>query len=193
MQNHQLFLRQVRARTDEHKQSFELLYDAGHFGVCISIVRQEIDSLMRVAYLWAPETPIEHVRMLIECSINSGEWMITRSDGKIVRVTDRTMLEDALTEGWEGAAYDFGCRLIHLSNAHSYKERDPTRSVSLEQRREIAHYLRAYHEFQGEDVSMSDVISYLPRVFEKVCENTEFYVEELEEKLGAGAGERPDR
>jgi hypothetical protein len=188
MLNHELFLRQVAARSAEHRNSFQLLYEAGHFGVCIGIVRQEIDSLMRVAYLWEPETPNGHVLELIDCSINSGDWKITRSDGKAVRVTDRTMLDGALTAGWEQAAYEFGCRLIHLSNAHSYKERDPTRGISPEQRQEIAHYLGTYHQFQGDDVTMNDVISYHPKVFEKVCENTDFYVEELREKLGGGAG-----
>ena len=33
---------------------------------------------------------------------------------------------------------------------------------------------------------MQDVIAYLPRVFQKVYENTELYVEELREKLAVG-------
>jgi len=53
----QLFFRQVTARSEEHKQSFDLLYHAGHYGVCIGIIRQEIDSMMRVAYLNDPDTP----------------------------------------------------------------------------------------------------------------------------------------
>lgn len=183
METYELFLRQVEARTQEHKQAFDLLYSAEHFGVCIGIIRQEIDSVMRVAYLCEYESSKTHIAELMDNSVNKGDWHATNEKGKIVRVRDITMLENPLMVGWEAVTYDFGCRLIHLSNAHLYKENDPTRIISKEERNKIVDYMKFYHEFEGDDVSMKDIIIYLPKIFKKVWENTEYFIDELRKKF----------
>jgi len=45
------FIAQVQARSAENQKSFELLYKHECYGVCIGIIRQELDSLQRVSYL----------------------------------------------------------------------------------------------------------------------------------------------
>jgi len=50
-QNLRAYMRLVAERSREHHQVFEMLYAQGLYGACAAIIRQEIDSLMRVDYL----------------------------------------------------------------------------------------------------------------------------------------------
>ena len=71
------FLEQVEARTIENQKSFELLYENECFGVCIGIIRQEIDTLLRVSYLidWSKGYKLrENAYDLIKSSVELGEW-----------------------------------------------------------------------------------------------------------------------
>jgi hypothetical protein len=46
------FCNTVRDRSNENLKSFKLLVDNQNYGVAVGLVRQEIDSLIRVAYLY---------------------------------------------------------------------------------------------------------------------------------------------
>jgi hypothetical protein len=50
-----MFCRIVRARSHQNRRALELLHKEGLFGQVIAIFRQELDSLIRVIYLFLPE------------------------------------------------------------------------------------------------------------------------------------------
>ncbi|MFE7772619.1 hypothetical protein ACFU5O_01700 [Streptomyces sp. NPDC057445] len=86
--------------------------------------------------------------------------------------------------GWARNVYDFGCRFIHLSNAHDHQARDPFRALPVEDRRVIANHLNKYHGGRGEPVSIDstfdDVIAYAPHVLKKISSNLEVEVARLQ-------------
>jgi len=171
------FIKQVKSRSLENKTAFDLLHANKCYGICIGIVRQELDSLLRVSYLverngWSFS---EYAFDLVKNSVESGEWKYINKNNKFTRITDREMLEGG---GWEAVVYDFGCGLIHLSDKHLYKD-SPKLNISQNEKEKIISYMARYHDFNKTDVDMDDIVEYLPRIYKKVYDNIEFYLEEL--------------
>lgn len=128
----QVFCRQIRARTAEHRAAMRAVTELP--GQMISILRQELDSLVRVIFLLAQRDRDDR-GTLITLAVEGKPWT---AQGSRQRVTDRQMVELAQSlHGWTRSVYRFGCAFIHLSNMHDYKERDPVLSISDEERNAI--------------------------------------------------------
>lgn len=173
-----VFVRQVRERSRENRAAVELLHAKGLHGNIVSILRQELDSLVRVIFLLS-QVDRGYRAALIAASVNGQQWR--RRDGT-GRITDREMVD--LSNGlfyWAKNVYQFGCAFIHLSSFHDYGSRDPMEQISASERANIASYLKHYHCAPVEpDVAFAEVITYLPSVFEKIARNLECYLNDLE-------------
>jgi len=145
----------------------------------VSILRQELDSLVRVVFLLSQKD--RHYRdRLIDDACKGRKW--TRPDSR-KPITDREMVDlvDTL-HGWTKSVYAFGCAFIHLSNLHDYKTRDALEQISETERTAILGHLRYYHGGpNGTAPRFSDVVPMLPAVFAKIADNLECYVKQLEE------------
>lgn len=62
-----IFLRQVRNRSHEHRQAMNLLTSVRLAGQMIAILRQELDSMVRVIYLLTQT--VERRTLLINTSV----------------------------------------------------------------------------------------------------------------------------
>jgi hypothetical protein len=173
-----VFCRMVRQRSSEHRRAVECLHSSAAFGQVVSVLRQELDSMVRVIYLLSVDDR-EQRRELIQASVEGRQW--TRN-GKRMRITDREMVELATTlQGWTRSVYLFGCAFVHLSSFHDYHERDPLAMITAEERMAILDHMRYYHGGPcGPTISFQDMLPYLPRVFEKIASNLECYVASLE-------------
>jgi hypothetical protein len=172
-----IFLRQVRSRSLEHQQAMHLLAEARLAGQMVSVLRQELDSMVRVIYLLAQG--FERRELLIEASVRGEKWSQATSRAK---VTDKEMVDLAQTlQGWTQSVYKFGCAFIHLSGLHDYNDRDPLLQLPVEERRDILSHCRKYHG--GPDPSaesFNDLVQFLPRVLAKIAGNLECYLQALE-------------
>jgi hypothetical protein len=170
------FCRQVRERSQENRRALALLHGAELYGQVVGILRQELDSMIRVIYLLSVSDR-ERRAGLISDAVHGRIWRHPSAG----RVTDREMLELAEhLHGWARSVYRFGCAVIHLSSLHDYRERDPVLALSPGERDDLVHHLRAYHGGpQRDDVTFEDVVPYLPPAFEKVASNLEAYLEHL--------------
>ncbi len=178
------FLSQVSSRSAENQNAFRLLYESQLYGVAIGLLRQELDSLIRISYLWLPETPVAVANSLIEKSVRGEIWKVVNHNGKEVKLSDRDMLNLANhLGGWEQYIYSFGCKLIHLSDYHLYWDSDPFDSISQSDKEMIVSYLKSYHQYPKSDIDFHDLIDYLPKIMEKLSSNVAFYIEELPEKM----------
>lgn len=186
MSNVETFCRQVRSRSKEHREAMRLLSEAGLAGQMMAILRQELDSLVRVFYLLAQ--PSARQVMLISASVNGEKWFQENSKGK---VTDKEMIDLAQElHGWPGAVYKFGCAFIHLSAQHDYKDRDPLSQLPVDERDEILGYSRHYHGGPTSNTpTFLDFIPYLPKILEKVTDNLEYYLEVVEDGTSLKADE----
>jgi len=171
------FCRQVRARSAENRQAMLVLRALP--GQMISVLRQELDSLVRVVFLLA-QGDRSYRHRLIDDSVSGRRWC--RRDSK-QPVTDREMVDltDTL-HGWTKSVYAFGCAFIHLSNLHDHQARDPLDQISDTERKAILDHLRYYHGGPpGASPGFSEVVPYLPMVFTKIADHLECYVKEVEQ------------
>jgi hypothetical protein len=177
--NHlEVFCRQVRSRSEEHRKAMQLLYTADLSSQIVSVLRQELDSMIRVIYLLSI-SDMAYRDDLVKASVEGKSW--TKKSGK-GRITDRDMvnLADKLQK-WTESVYRFGCAFIHLSAFHDHQDRDPMSMISDDDKAAILKHMRYYHGGPSEpDPTFKDLIVYLPMVFEKISSNLDHYVEELE-------------
>lgn len=173
------FIAQVQARSAENQKSFELLYKHECYGVCIGIIRQELDSLQRVSYLidWDNGYQFrQNAFDLVSNNVQIGEWVFLNANGKKQKVRDIDMLQ---TGGWEAVVYNFGCGLVHLTDKHLYRDFDPIVKMRDEEKQLTIEYLKKYHGFDKREVNMNDIIQYLPKIYKKIYENIECNLEEI--------------
>jgi hypothetical protein len=178
MSDLEVFCRQVRQRSAEHRRAIASLYPADAPSQLLSILRQELDSMVRVIYLLA-QSDHNYRQQLIAASVNGQRWR--RNDGK-GHVTDREMVDLAQhLHGWTASVYKFGCGFIHLSNLHDHEVRDGFLAVDASEREDIIRHLRYYHGGpSAENPTFVDLVPLFPRVFEKIADNLECYVKTLE-------------
>ncbi len=135
-----IFLSQAKQRSNENEKSFKLLVDNECYGVAIGLLRQELDTLIRLCYLWSPETTNDVANSLIEKSVNGEQWRVVNHNGKSVKVFERDMLDlSSSLGGWENVIYSFGCKLIHLTDYHLYKTEDPFTKIEEIDKKEISN------------------------------------------------------
>lgn len=174
MSDIQIFERQVRHRSSEHLKAMSVLAAHRLYGPMISVLRQELDSMVRVIFLLAQ--PIDIRDQLIADSVSGRKWKVGRQ-----KVTDRQMVDIAQElQGWTASVYKFGCAFIHLSALHDYNERDPLQLLPTSERDDIlAHCLRYHGGPVGSDAGFMDLVPFLPRALEKVAGNLQCYLDDL--------------
>ncbi len=179
MDNTKRFVNIIRLRSKEHRTAMERVSDLP--AIMASILRQELDSLVRVLYLRSTQDIQERER-LISQTLAGQEWTVTTERHKNRKITDREMVDAASTlHGWAQFAYKFGCSFIHLSNFHNYSNQNPFELISESEQYDLLKYLRQYHNGPDSDnPSFEELRSYFPDVFEKIADNLAHYLEALE-------------
>lgn len=169
-----IFKRQVIKRSNDHKAAMHALLIANVPSQMASVLRQELDSMVRVIFLLSQ--PLPRRMSLIMASVNGEKW---RNEGKKGWVTDRQMVDSADGfEGWIRLVYDFCCKFVHLSSFHDYNSRDPMQMIDEMSRKSILDYCRRYHGGPNGD-RFYDLVPNLSGVLEKISENIQFYIEAL--------------
>ncbi|WP_010116128.1 hypothetical protein [Acinetobacter sp. P8-3-8] len=170
------FSAQINARTLENTEAFEVLFDKQLYGVCIGLLRQELDTLMRLTYLNTLEDNNEKI-IIITKSVDLGVWGLNKriSDADMKKIIPNNI-------GWANNVYEFGNRFIHLSGFHLYKLEDPITKIDTDELNKIIGYLEDKHGFKKvENLTFQHLLNYLPDVMKKITENN------LDELLILGA------
>ena len=177
MESLQRFGQIVRKRSYENKQAIHLLVKNDLLGNAVSVLRQELDSMVRVIYLLSCS---EEIRLsLIQNTLSGIKW----------NTTDRKMVDYSnLYWGWTEFVYKFGCAFIHLSQFHEYPTENPFSKITKQDSATIKSYLNQYHNFPLEsDLNTLTLKPYLIHIFKKVSDNMLHYLEGLENGLGKEA------
>jgi len=176
MENTAQFCKIVRQRSLENKQAIDLLSRTGLSGQVLAVLRQELDSMVRVIFLLSQT--IDERNHLIRLTLSGQKWKLRNN----AQVTDKQMVELADTlNGWTKSVYKFGCAFIHLSTFHDYTFNDPFENLGLDEINSIKTHLNYYHGFPMTDgLTMRSISFYLPRVFDKIESNLESYIQNLE-------------
>jgi len=147
----------------------------------ISILRQEIDSMIRAIYLLSVSDMTERKR-LIKQTLDGRIWTVLTDNGKERKITDREMVElSNRLQGWTLSVYKFGCAFIHFSNFHDYNRVNPFDLLSVEEKRDILEHLRYYHGGPRVDnPDFHELVLYIPGVFDKISSNLKCYIKDIE-------------
>lgn len=177
------FCQILRSRSEENKKSFEVLFRNRLFGNCFSILRQELDSMVRVIYL-LNISDLNLRESFIQKTLEGKKWSVINQNGKKQNVTDKDMVDLANNlNGWTQNVYKFGCAFIHLSNFHDYLTEDPFQSLPDNEKDDIINQMKNYHfAILNRESSLNDIIPYLPNVMDKISSNFECEIKSLEEK-----------
>jgi hypothetical protein len=172
----EIFVRQIRSRSAEHQRAVEVLSSAQIHGQIVAILRQELDSMVRVIYILS--LPIERRLALVSASVEGEKWRRESSNGAI---TDKEMVDLAQRlNGWTRSVYKFGCAFIHLSALHDYKSRDPIALLPANERDDLIAHCRHYHGGPMQDApTFHDFVPYLPAVLNKISNNLDCYLVKL--------------
>lgn len=168
----------LRQRSADHTSAVEVLLPTQNYGQVISILRQELDSLVRTVFLLSNDLGTR--RHLIEQTLHNVRWTLP---GTRTLVTDRDMVNLAnRLHGWTNSVYKLGCAFIHLSPLADYRNTNPFDQLSVEETRDIMQHMHQYHDFPlNAPLNMETVGPYLQRVFNKVKMNLEWYINRLQE------------
>jgi hypothetical protein len=147
----------------------------GWRSVELSILRMELDSLVRAMYLNHLGDNARRVELLSRATMPRTKF----------GVPDRDMVDfaEGLT-GWARRVYDYSNAFIHLSSQHDYGVHDPFRQLDSDERVAIASYLQQYHGGAvAVDSTFEQVADYVPKVFDKIAKNLEAELARLERRL----------
>jgi uncharacterized protein YbgA (DUF1722 family) len=174
----------IRKRSEENHKA--LSYFPEHSNVlshAVSILRQELDSMIKVIYLLSIKNLSERNR-LIQLTLKGKKWNRLHANNKYRTITDKDMVDLAQKlHGWTASVYRFGCAFIHLSNFHDHVSTNPFEKLPTEEKRDLLDHLRYYHGGPATDNPNIDELSqYIPRILEKITSNLECYLKELEEE-----------
>lgn len=182
MTDRQRFCGIMRKRSIENRLAVQILYSNGLLGQVLSVMRQELDSMVRAIYLLSIDDLTER-NNLIEQTLLGKKWKRGKN-----QITDRQMVDiaDSLY-GWTQSVYKFGCGFIHLSLLHDYLTEDPFDKLDTIEIEDIKKHLNKYHDFSMTDnLNMVTLKPYLPKVFDKISSNLECYIGHIEnEKIGS--------
>lgn len=172
------FCRIVRERSKEHRTAINLILANGLYGQAISILRQELDSMVRTIFLLEKQDLNIRIHYISQ-TLNNKKWTLPNSK---TLVTDKQMVDLSNSlYGWSLSVYKLGCAFIHLSPMSNYVNENPFLQLENSEIRDIKQHLHQYHNFSlDEELNMETVIPYLSRVFEKVADNLEYNVQMLE-------------
>src|SRR5205823_6299086 len=109
-------------------------------GKCISTLREELDSFIRVKYLGRISDFNERER-LMNLTLSGKKWTVLTHNNKWKQVTDKDMVDKANElKGYIHYVYKFGCGFIHLSGFHDYETTNPFAKLSELERSDIKYY-----------------------------------------------------
>jgi hypothetical protein len=119
-ENVETFCRTTKARSREHHEAMRVALDKGWLAIAGSVLRMELDSMMRV--IWLLRHPDTRDQILASCIAGKGFNAGTRiRDSDMVADADLEIAADAANENyWVQAVYYFGNTFVHLTNAHDY-------------------------------------------------------------------------
>jgi hypothetical protein len=172
----QKYISLVKKRSEENRIALNLLVSQRLFGNCISILRQELDSFIRVMYLGRIPDITERDRLMNQ-TLSGDKWTVLTTNNKWKQVTDKDMVDKANElEGYIHYVYKFGCGFIHLSDLHDYETTNPFDKLNETERSDIKYYLKHYHDFPiDRELTVENISMLIPAIFEKISSNLTCY------------------
>ncbi len=176
----QNFINLIKNRSAENEKAVQLLFEQKLFGNCISILRQELDSFIRIMYLGRIPNIPERER-LMALTLEGKKWNMLTENNKSKQITDKDMIEKANElKGYIHYVYKFGCAFIHLSDFQNYQTKNPFLKLEYNEEFDIKLYLYQYHGYPMDaDLTVENISILIPDIFKKISENMACYFNDI--------------
>jgi len=179
-------LRSARERSREHVSSLPVLLENGNYGVAVALLRQEIDTFVRLVYLNAIG---KHSALEMIEDFAATKRLRIRDGTKKRIISEREMVELAAPSyHWVEPTYRLSCNLIHFSTFHDYQSTDPFSGISDDDRRAIIKFLHDYHGYSDPDIDMTRFVRVLPNVMDKIARHVAGNCATLEQTFAPDTG-----
>ena len=174
MNNLEKFCSIVKKRSEENAQSIKLLYENKLYGNCVAILRQELDSMVRVLFLLSQPPNIRE--QLINQTLNNEKWKIGNK-----QIKDFMLVDSVINfHGWARNVYYFECAFIHLSSYSNYFDEDIFNTISKPEKEVIKNFMVQYQEFpQNLELNFETIKPYILKIFDKINGNLACHLEDL--------------
>lgn len=174
------FIELIQNRSKENKESLQDDFAKKRIGKCISTLREELDSFIRVMYIGRISDTNERIKLMNQ-TLSGEKWTISTVNNKLKKVTDKDMVDKANElKGYVQYVYKFGCGFIHLSDFHNYATTNPFNKLIDTEKADIKMYLNQYHHFPiDEELTIQNITSYIPDVFDKISSNLTCYFDNI--------------
>ena len=172
----QKFIELIQSRSKENEESLTDDFHKRRIGKCISTLREELDSFIRVIYLGRISDISERER-LMNLTLSGEKWTALTHNNKLKQITDKDMVEKATElKGYVHYVYKFGCGFIHLSDFHNYETKNPFDKLDYSEQFDIIFYLHQYHGFPRHmELTVENITPLIPNVLEKISANLACY------------------
>lgn len=172
----QQFIDLIQKRSKENEESLNDDFLKKRIGKCISTLREELDSFIRVMYLGRISDMNER-RRLMNLTLSGEKWNTLTQNSKWKQITDKDMVDKANElKGYIHYVYKFGCGFIHLSDFHNYEVKNPFDKLNYSEQFDIILYLHQYHGFSRDrELTVQNITPLIPNVFEKISSNMACY------------------
>lgn len=170
------FVNLLKERSSGNNLPLSSLLEQKLYAQAIAILRQDIDSLLRVSYLLTIGDRAER-SALMEAVIRGEEW---KTGKKIIMDTDLATVVFHYNK-WISEVFDFGNLFKNISDHHDFTTADPLAGLSSIQKTTMRYYLSTYHQFPYDmRMNFTNVFTYLPKVASKVSSNLKRNLFDLE-------------
>ena len=156
MTNRDNYCRFLRDRSVELSRSFEFTYSNGIYSQAVSILRQQLDSMVRAIFLLQIQNTNERNHYIDQTIVLNQKWTYIHSR-RIV--TDKDMVDVANSlHDCTRSAYKLGCAFIHLSSLPDYSHENPFSKLPTSGQDDIKQHLHDYHGFSlANDLNMETI------------------------------------
>lgn len=170
----------IKNRSEENSKAINALFAQNLLGNCLSILRQELDSFIRILFLGRLTDISERLRLMNQ-TLNGKKWTELTANNKWRQVTDRNMVDKSTEiKGYIHYVYKFGCAFVHLSDFHNYEITNPFDKLDFSEQFDIKLYLNQYHGFpKDKDLTVDNVAPLIPSVFKKISQNMAYYYDAI--------------
>ena len=160
----------VTSRSNEHRRVLAALENVDARSIVFGVLRQELDSYIRVLYLLSVDTE-ERIHLLKQ-SLEGKKWTHLN---KRSRITDRDMVEHSnRLDGWSRNVYEFGCAFIHLSTFHKEGDHILYADESEAEVEKVRNHIMFYHDVEIEiPIRLQQILEIAPQIFGKITDNLE--------------------
>ena len=130
----QQFFDAISQRSEEHQKAFDYAIKEKLYSQVGSIIRQELDSLIRLSYY---ECLSESDRQKIIKKFFAGEKVFPNDTTLVNGVDSKGLLNKLPQLGWAKHIYKVGCEFVHLTQLHNWEQGEPQLNFTNAERQDI--------------------------------------------------------